>query len=54
VVYDSARNFTRRERFLHAMEAVLPWARVEALVALHCPTAGRSRHPLPLATMLRV
>jgi len=54
VVYDSKRKVTRRERFLHEMEAVIPWTRLEALIAPHYPTAGRGRRPLPLATMLRV
>jgi len=54
VVYDSKRKVTRRERFLQEMNAVIPWATLEALVAPHYPTAGRGRRPLPLATMLRV
>lgn len=54
VVYDSKRKVTRRERFLHEMDAVIPWARLEALVAPHYATAGRGRRPLPLGTMLRV
>ena len=54
VAYDSKRKVTRRERFLLEMEAVIPWATLEALVARHYPTAGRGRRPLPLATMLRV
>jgi IS5 family transposase len=54
VVYDSKRKVTRRERFLHEMEAVIPWTRLEALIAPHYPTAGRGRRPLPLSTMLRV
>ena len=54
VAYDSKRKVTRRERFLQEMNAVIPWATLEALVAPHYPTAGRGRRPLPLATMLRV
>lgn len=54
VAYDSKRKVTRRERFLQEMEAVIPWARLEALVAPHYPKPGRGRRPLPLATMLRV
>lgn len=54
VAYDSKRKVTRRERFLQEMEAVIPWARLEALVAPHYPKPGRGRRPLPLATMRRV
>lgn len=54
VVYDTKRKVTRRERFLHEMDAVIPWARLQALIAPHYATAGRGRRPLPLATMLRV
>lgn len=54
VVYDSKRKVTRRERFLAEMDAVIPWARLEALVAPHYTKPGRGRRPLPLATMLRV
>ena len=54
VAYDSKRKITRRERFLQEMDAVIPWATLEALVAPHYPKPGRGRRPLPLATMLRV
>jgi IS5 family transposase len=54
VVYDSKRKVTRRERFLQEMDAVIPWARLAALVAPHYAKPGRGRRPLPLATMLRV
>jgi transposase, IS5 family len=54
VAYDSKRKVTRRERFLQEMDAVIPWAQLEALVAPHYPKPGRGRRPLPLATMLRV
>lgn len=54
VVYDSKRKVTRRERFLQEMDAVIPWAQLEALVAPHYPKPGRGRRPLPLRTMLRV
>lgn len=54
VAYDSKRKVTRRERFLQEMDAVIPWAQLEALLAPHYPKPGRGRRPLPLATMLRV
>ena len=45
---------TRRERFLDEMDAVIPWARLIALIEPHYPKAGRGRRPQPLETMLRI
>lgn len=45
---------TRRERFLGEMNAVIPWARLIALVEPHYPKAGSGRPPLPLERMLRI
>ncbi len=45
---------TRRERFLAEMDAVIPWARLQALIAPHYPQAGAGRQPLGLAKMLRI
>jgi transposase, IS5 family len=45
---------TRRERFLAEMNAVMPWARLMALVEPHYPKAGNGRQPIPLERMLRV
>src|SRR2546426_10530330 len=45
---------TRRERFLAEMNAVMPWARLTALVEPHYPKAGGGRPPMPLERMLRV
>lgn len=45
---------TRRERFLAEMNAVIPWARLVALVEPHYPKAGNGRRPMPLERMLRV
>jgi IS5 family transposase len=44
----------RRESFLTEMDRVVPWARLEALIAPHYPVAGNGRKPYPLGTMLRV
>jgi IS5 family transposase len=44
---------TRRERFLAEMDAVMPWARLVALVAPHYPKPGNGRPPMPLERMLR-
>jgi IS5 family transposase len=54
VAYDSKGKVTRRERFLTEMDAVIPWARLLALVTPHYAVAGRGRRPLPLETMLRI
>jgi len=45
---------TRRERFLGEMNAVVPWARLLALIEPYYPKAGRGRQPLGLNKMLRV
>ncbi|MEW5864102.1 MAG: IS5 family transposase [Pseudomonadota bacterium] len=45
---------TRRERFLAEMNAVVPWARLVALIEPYYPKAGRGRPPMPPARMLRV
>ncbi len=45
---------TRRERFLAEMDAVIPWARLMALIEPHYPKAGRGRQPLGLEKMLRI
>jgi len=44
---------TRKERFLAAMEQVVPWAALERLISADYPEAGKGRRPYPLATMLR-
>ena len=48
------RKVTRREAFLAEMERVVPWLRLEGLIAPHYPTAGNGRKPYPLGAMLRV
>jgi transposase, IS5 family len=45
---------TRRERFLAEMDAVIPWARLVALIEPHYPKAGQGRQPLGLEKMLRI
>ena len=48
------RKRTRREVFLGQMTAVVPWERVEQLIAPHYPVAGRGRRPYPLRAMLKI
>jgi transposase, IS5 family len=52
----SKKKLTRREKFLAEMEAVVPWARLTALIEPHYPKAGPKggRPPMPLEVMLRV
>src|SRR5215471_3552207 len=45
---------TRRERFLAEMNAVVPWARLLALIAPHYPTGTGGRPAMPLERMLRI
>ena len=45
---------TRRERFLERIDALVPWAALEARVDPVYPKPGRGRRPYPLAVMLRI
>lgn len=48
------RKQTRREVFLAEMDAVIPWARLTALIEPVYPKAGNGRRPYALETMLRI
>lgn len=54
VAWQQKGKQTRRERFLAEMDAVIPWARLLALIAPHYPKAGGGRQPLGLEKMLRI
>jgi IS5 family transposase len=55
IAWSQKGKVTRRERFLVEMDAVVPWARLVALIAPHYPKAdGPGRPPLGLETMLRI
>jgi len=45
---------TKREVFLAEMDAVVPWARVEALIAPHYTKPRKGRPQMPLSAMLRI
>jgi len=45
---------TKREVFLGEMDAVVPWARLEALIAPHYTKARKGRPQMPLSVMLRI
>lgn len=45
---------TKREVFLAEMEAVVPWARLEALISPHYTKPRKGRPQMPLSVMLRI
>lgn len=52
--YVSKGKVTKRTQFLAEMDRVVPWTRLEALIAPVYPKGERGRPPLPLPVMLRV
>lgn len=53
--YAAKKKMTRRDRFLAQIEAVTPWAALEALIEPHYPKGeGRGRRPIGLPRMLRM
>ncbi len=54
VEYDGQPRQTRRERLLRRMDALMPWARLEARLRPVYPTGERGRPPYPLALLLRI
>jgi IS5 family transposase len=54
VAWSHKGKVTRRERFLAKMDAVMPWARLMALIAPHYPSDGLGRPRKDLELMLRV
>ena len=54
LAWQTKGKVTRREQFLAEMDAVIPWARLLALIEPHYPTAGNGRQPLGLEKMLRI
>ena len=54
VEFEHKKRKTRRELFLERLDAIVPWAELEARVEPHYPQPGRGRRPYPLAVMLRV
>ena len=45
---------TRRPEFLRAMESVVPWTNLVALVSPYMPEGRRGRPPFPVEVMLRI
>jgi transposase, IS5 family len=54
VAWEKKGKVTRRERFLAEMDAVIPWARLLALIEPHYPKAGNGTQPKPMEQMLRI
>jgi IS5 family transposase len=54
ITWQAKGKVSRRERFLTEMDAVIPWARLLALIEPHYPKAGQGRQPLGLEKMLRI
>lgn len=48
------RRRSRREEFLGAMDAIVPWAEWVALIAPHDPDGRRGRRPFGCERMLRM
>jgi len=54
LAWNGKGKVTRRERFLAEMDAVIPWARLAALIEPHYPKAGNGTQPIPVERMLRI
>src|SRR5262249_40797139 len=54
IAWSQKGKVTRRERFLAEMDAVIPWAKLRALIAPYYPKAGQGRQPLGLEKILRI
>jgi len=52
--FAAKKKITRREKFLTRMEAVIPWARLLAVIESFYPKGERGRPPIGLERMLRV
>ena len=52
--FERFRRRTKREDFLDAMNAIVPWAALCAVIEPHYPKAGNGRPPIGLERMLRI
>jgi len=52
--YAHKKKRTKREIFLGEMDAVVPWGRLEALIAPHYTKPRKGRPQMPLTVMLRI
>ena len=54
VEYGNRRRVSRREKFLEAMDATIPWAQWVGLIEPHYYSGKKGRKPKPVETMLRM
>src|ERR1700757_1450805 len=54
MAWQAKGKVTRRERFLAEMDAVVPWARLVALIEPYYPKGAQGRPPVGLEKMLRI
>jgi len=54
LAWSGKKKQTRREQFLAEMNAVIPWAELQALIVPHYPTGAGGRRAMPLEAMLRI
>ena len=52
--FERFRRRTKREDFLDAMDAIVPWVALCAVIEPHYPRAGNGRRPIGLQRMLRI
>ena len=52
--FEKFARTSRREEFLTAMDVVVPWSELEALIVPHYAKAGTGRQPVGLSIMLRI
>ena len=52
--FERFRRRTKREDFLDAMDAIVPWVALCAVIEPHYPKAGNGRRPIGLQRMLRI
>ncbi|MEX3606250.1 MAG: IS5/IS1182 family transposase, partial [Burkholderia sp.] len=50
--FETKRKRTRRDEFLDAMERIVPWATLCALIEPYYPKRGNGRPPIGLERML--
>lgn len=52
--FEKCARKSSREEFLSAMDVVVPWRGIEALIEPYYPKAGNSRQPVGLSIMLSI
>ncbi|MEX3606499.1 MAG: IS5/IS1182 family transposase, partial [Burkholderia sp.] len=52
--FETKRKRTRRDELLDALERIVPWAALCALIKPYYPKRGNRRPPIGLARMLRI